>query len=174
MRKLLAASLIAVLLGFGNATKAAEPTVWRTSAPLTEPGQPAPAVNGKVPEARIARAACPCAASAPCAACTSYAAPHSCHHSHGCGHTCCLNSLCDWLSYRALPVPRECKCHRTCTSCTPPLYSYFAVRYASAYHGYPHGPETGHPVATVPANMPYVVVPSLSTSSAIPSQPTLR
>src|SRR5262249_61585910 len=88
------------------------------------------------------------------------AAGNACRRGHGCGHAGSLHRLCDWFTYRALPVPRECKCHRTCTSCTPPLYSYFAVRYAAYGH-------SGH------AELGHVVAPAAPTT-ATPAQPYPR
>jgi hypothetical protein len=69
-------------------------------------------------------------------------------HSHGQSRGSCWQRLRGWLTYRALPVPRECKCCHMCSSglgCTPPLYTYFALRYPTSGHGY-EAPLGGAPV----------------------------
>jgi len=52
----------------------------------------------------------------------------------------CWQRLRGWLTYRSQPAPRECKCHRCCPDYTPPLYSYFALRYPNAGHGHDPSP----------------------------------
>src|SRR3989442_792221 len=53
---------------------------------------------------------------APTTACTAPQCQERCRN-----HVCLLR----WLTYRALPVPCECRGLRTCAPvCTPPLYAY--------------------------------------------------
>lgn len=62
-------------------------------------------------------------------------------------HGCSLHRLRDWLTYRALPVPCECKRRRTCTACLPQPGAYLAVRY-------PHGGHTPAQHAALPSARP--------------------
>src|SRR5437868_14957311 len=49
-------------------------------------------------------------------------AANGCAGHAGCGRARCgapvLQRVRDWLTYRAAPAPRECKCQRKCAACT--------------------------------------------------------
>jgi len=72
---------------------------------------------------------------------------------HGRHDGSCWQRLRGWLTYRAPPAPRECKCRHTCAGCPAPLYSYFALRYPNGCHG--PAPSYGHDSPFVTAPMQY-------------------
>ena len=51
---------------------------------------------------------------------------------------CSLKRICQWLTYRPLPVPACCQCPRCQTTATPPLYMYFIGEFG------PRSPELAH------------------------------
>ena len=136
MRRLLGYAIVIVLFAALDRTGATE---WKAS--------PTTAAQAKTPDA---------AATVPPAATPVFVdSATDCDGASGCGNSCgrncrsgcgCLHRLADWLSYRAAPAPRECRCRHTCAGCTPPLYSYFAVRYPAHGHvDFAHPPEHAAP-----------------------------
>jgi hypothetical protein len=101
-----------------------------------------------------------------------------CHHRERCGDSCgCrrgfLHRLREWLSYRAMRVPRECHCHHTCTPCVPPAHAYLCCRYphdghAPVLHAFP--PPRGAHSSQGPL---IVTVPARTTGNTV-AMPALR